>query len=63
VDPSQEIISRIESVLTKNDMLASNSSYENTFYASDLSDNFINMINTIFEDSKFRVAFKSFDIK
>ena len=63
VDPSQEIISRIESVLTDNDMLASDSTFENTFYASDLSDNFINMINTIFEDSKFRVAFKSFDIK
>ena len=63
VDPSQEIIPEIRNVLKERDMLAKDSCYENTFYASDLSDNFINMINMIFADSQFRVAFKSFDIK
>ena len=63
IDPFREIIERIYRVLSENDMLAKDSSFENTFYASDLSDNFLNMINTIFEGSNFRVAFKSFDIK
>ncbi len=63
IDPSQEVIGRIRAVLTERDMLAENSSFLNTFYASDLSDNFINMINIIFKDEDFKVAFKSFDIK
>lgn len=63
VDPSQEIIYRIKSVLESRDMLAHGSSRENTFYASDLSDNFINMINTIFDKSDFKVAFKNLEIK
>ncbi len=62
VDPSQEVIGTIESVLRERDMLAKGSSFENTFYASDLSENFINMINTIFEESQFKVAFKNFEL-
>lgn len=62
IDPSQEVIGSISSVLSENDMLADCSEFQNTFYASDLSDNFINMINKIFEETEFRVAFKSFDI-
>lgn len=62
IDPSQEVIGKIRSELEKRDMLAKNSEFENTFYASDLSDNFVNMINTIFEDAPFKVAFKSFEI-
>ena len=62
VDPSQEVIGTIESVLRERDMLAKGSSFENTFYASDLSENFINMINTIFEESQSKVAFKNFEL-
>ena len=62
VDPSQEVIGTIESVLRERDMLAKGSSFENTFYASDLSENFINMINTSFEESQFKVAFKNFEL-
>jgi glutamate racemase len=36
---------------------------ENTFYASDLSENFVNMINRIFAGSGYRVTFKSVDIE
>lgn len=36
---------------------------DNTFYASDLSENFVNMINRIFENSDFKVAFKNFDLE
>lgn len=63
VDPSQEIIYRIKSVLESRDMLAHGSTRENTFYASDLSDNFINMINSIFDESDFKVAFKNLEIR
>ncbi len=62
IDPSQEVIGSIYSVLKEKDMLAEGSEFQNTFYASDLSDNFINMINKIFEETEFRVAFKSFEI-
>ncbi len=63
INPSEEIIYRITDVLEENDMFAKDSSCENTFYASDLSDNFLNMINGIFDKSDFKVAFKSFEIK
>ncbi|MDR1495524.1 MAG: aspartate/glutamate racemase family protein, partial [Clostridiales Family XIII bacterium] len=33
------------------------------FYASDLSENFVNMIEPIFEGSGFTVAFKNFDLE
>ncbi|MBQ1302043.1 MAG: glutamate racemase, partial [Firmicutes bacterium] len=62
VDPSREVIGAIESVLRERDMLAKDSTFENTFYASDLSENFINMINTIFEESEFKVAFKNLEL-
>ena len=62
VDPSREVIGAIDRVLREKDMLANGSEFENTFYASDLSENFINMINTIFEDSSFKVAFKNLEL-
>jgi glutamate racemase len=63
IDPSEEIISSIEKVLTDNDLYSESSDLDNTFYASDLSENFINMINRIFENSEFKVAFKNFDLE
>lgn len=62
INPSEEIVSRIETVLSENDLFAQQSNAENTFFASDLSENFVNMINRIFENSEFKVAFKSFDL-
>ncbi len=62
IDPSEEIIDSIDNVLRKYDIYSENSDFENTFYASDLSENFINMINRIFENSEFKVAFKNFDL-
>ncbi|MEI3519290.1 MAG: hypothetical protein V8R14_08090 [Clostridia bacterium] len=46
-------------------MLAKDSSFENVFYASDLSENFINMIDHIFEgESEGRkVKFLNFDLE
>jgi glutamate racemase len=40
-----------------------NSSVENIFYASDLSENFVRMIDRIFKNSDTKVEFKSFDIE
>lgn len=63
INPSEEIISSIDSALKKYDLHASPSDLGNIFYASDLSENFINMINRIFENSEFKVAFKNFDLE
>jgi glutamate racemase len=62
IDPSEEIIGSIEAELIKNDLLSDIPTHDNIFYASDLSENFINMINRIFENSEFKVAFKNFDL-
>jgi hypothetical protein len=45
--------------LIKNDLLSDEPTYENTFYASDLSENFVNMINGSLKNSEFKVAFKA----
>lgn len=62
IDPSEEIIVDIKQALSERNLLADLPSYDNTFYASDLSENFLNMVNRIFENSEFKVAFKSFDL-
>lgn len=63
INPSEEIIEHITAQLVKKDLLSEEPVFENTFYASDLSENFVNMINRIFENSEFKVAFKSFDLE
>ncbi|MBR0600132.1 glutamate racemase [Sinanaerobacter chloroacetimidivorans] len=62
INPSEEILQSITARLSENDLFADQAVFENTFYASDLSENFINMINRIFENSEFKVAFKSFEL-
>ncbi len=61
INPSEEIVGRIRRVLTENDMLAKDSPVENTFYASDLSESFTNMIDTIFNDEPVKVKFKNLE--
>lgn len=62
IDPSEEIINSIRTILEERDMFADNSEAENVFYASDLSENFTNMINTIFDSPNAKVMFKNLDI-
>lgn len=62
INPSKEIVKNIKKELTDNNLLAEKPGFDNTFYASDLSENFVNMINRIFELSEFKVAFKNFDL-
>ena len=67
INPSSIIINRVESILRERDMLAEGSDFTDVFYASDLSENFVNMIDHIFEeagDSEDRkVKFMNFDIE
>lgn len=62
INPSEEVIKRIETILTERDMLAKDSEAESIFYASDLSENFLNMIDRIFDETDVRVEFKSMEI-
>ena len=64
VNPSYEIISRINDILTEKDMLASENDRENIFYASDLSENFVNMIQKVLETEKsdLILKFKNLDL-
>lgn len=65
INPSSIIVGNIYKILSERDMLAKDSEFENVFYASDLSENFINMIDSIFsgEDEDAKVKFKNFDLE
>ncbi|KXG75420.1 glutamate racemase [Thermotalea metallivorans] len=62
IDPSFEIISSVQSTLIQHNLLANQPEYENIFYASDLSENFMNMIASIFGKTDVKVDFKNFDL-
>jgi glutamate racemase len=63
INPSEIIIDNVFDTLSQNDMLADKNTQDNSFLASDLSDNFIKMIDRIFKDTTYTVAFKNFDYK
>lgn len=65
INPSSIIVDNIQQVLAERGMLAAGSQAENVFYASDLSENFINMIDHIFagEDEDAKVRFLNFDLE
>ena len=62
INPSEEIINSIKETLSDKNMFAKESQCKNVFYASDLSENFINMIDKIFEGSDVNVKFKNLDL-
>ena len=64
VNPSYEIIARIKQILENEDLLAEDNDRENVFYASDLSENFVNMIQKILETEKsdLILKFKNLDL-
>lgn len=64
INPSSIIVGRIRKVLAERDMFAKDSDVQNVFYASDLSENFINMIDHIFENESedAKVKFLNFDL-
>ncbi len=64
VNPSYEIVERVKQVLEEGNMLAADNDRENIFYASDLSENFVNMIQNILdtEKSDLILKFKNLDL-
>lgn len=52
---SAEVVEQAEEILREKDMLASGSDFTDRYYASDLSENFINMTEKLFEGSDFKV--------
>jgi glutamate racemase len=61
VDPSREILQSISDALSRNEMFAADANAEHTFCASDLSENFMNMIKRIFESTDLNIVFKTVD--
>ncbi len=64
INPSSIVINRVKETLEAEDMLADDPEYTDVFYASDLSENFVQMIDHIFEGSEVKkVEFKNFDLE
>lgn len=65
INPSSVVIGQIDRILTARDMHAEDSDFTNVFYASDLSENFVNMIDHIFADvdEDKKVRFMNFDLE
>ncbi len=65
INPSSIVVGQIDRILTARDMHAKGSDFTNVFYASDLSENFVNMIDYIFADvdEDKKVKFMNFDLE
>ncbi|MDR1796720.1 MAG: glutamate racemase [Clostridiales Family XIII bacterium] len=64
IDPSEEMAGSVTGALVRGGLCAEGPGQgENIFYASDLSENFMNMIQRIFAGSDLRVTFKTVDIE
>ena len=67
INPSSIVINRVKDILKERDMLAEGSDFTDVFYASDLSENFVNMIDHIFEEAEDtydrKVKFMDFDLE
>ncbi len=63
INPSDIVVGRIRETLDDRDGFASGSDFTNVFYASDLSENFLNMIDKIFSDEEKKVKFLNFDLE
>ena len=61
IDPSVEVVTEIKTTLSDRNISAKDSRFVNTFYASDLSENFVNMIDRIFADTAVSVKFKNLE--
>jgi len=63
VDPSAEMLESIRDALDKNGLAADGQKQSHTFYASDLSENFINMIDIIVSNKGYPVSFNTIDLE
>jgi len=62
IDPSKEILQYVSDTLDSCDIHAAESTPSHVFYASDLSENFVNMIDLIFSGSESPATFIDFDL-
>lgn len=64
ISSSKEVVEAIRIELSKRDALSEQKVYENRFFASDLSENFVRMIETILGEDKesLNINFKNLDI-
>lgn len=60
INPSETIVSAVKNELEQQGLFAEKAEGENTFCASDLSENFVNMINRIGLDKDFNIALRKF---
>lgn len=58
INPSKEVVWDIAEILDNENMRAKENNNDNCFYASDLSENFLNMIDEICYDSNADILFK-----
>ena len=63
IDPSEEMLDSIKDALGSHSLYADKQEPNHVFYASDLSENFINMIDLIFSGTGYPVAFSTFDLE
>ena len=63
IDPSEVIVENISHVLEELGIYAEKAKGESAFYASDLSENFVNMINRIFENTPVKIEFKNLELE
>lgn len=63
INPSEEVAYSIKRTLKRENMLTEDSDFENVFYASDLSENFVNMIDRIFYAEEVKVKFKNLELE
>lgn len=62
IDPSEVIVQNVSDILEGLGIGASKAREESVFYASDLSENFVNMINRIFENTPVKIEFKNLEL-
>jgi glutamate racemase len=60
INPSETIAQAVADTLSSQDLLADEAEGGNTFCASDLSENFVNMINRIVSRNEFKIALRKF---
>lgn len=58
---SAEVVNEAAEILRENDMLAAANDYQDRYYASDLSDNFIAMTEYLFKDRDSRIKLKKLE--
>jgi len=62
IDPSEEVLASVSDTIKSGGLETGGGGADHVFYASDLSENFVNMINLIFSGIDYPVTFKSFDL-